>query len=76
MIASGEKTEEYRSITPHWTKIITAIFPYKYNVCFHRGYTKTTMTFRIERIDMGTGKEEWGAEPGKKYYIIVLGKRK
>lgn len=42
------------------------------HVRFHRGYTKTTMTFEIESISFGTGKEEWGAEPGKMYFVIKL----
>lgn len=42
-------------------------------VCFHRGYTSTTMTFSVIGVHIGTGKKEWGAEPSKKYYIIHLG---
>ena len=48
-------------------------------VCFHLGYTNTTMTFNIVEISMGIGtescKEEWGAEPNKHYFIIKLGER-
>ena len=45
------------------------------NVCFHLGYTNTTMTFRIEYFILSTGKEEWGAEPNKYYFVIKLGER-
>ena len=49
------------------------------NVCFHLGYTNTTMTFNIVEMSMGIGtescKEEWGAEPNKHYFIIKLGER-
>ena len=46
----------------------------KFNrVCFHRGYTSTTMTLSVIGVSIGQGKTEWGAEPSKKYYIIHLG---
>ena len=84
MIASGEKKEEYREITPYyierlnsWLLINKGSRPlYHYdNICFHRGYTKTTMTFSINGILIGPGKPGWGAEPGKKYFIIKLGEQ-
>ena len=44
-------------------------------VTFHRGYTKTKMRFKIEHVFVGFGNPEWGAEPGKKYFVIKLGER-
>ena len=44
-------------------------------VCFHLGYTKTTMTYAIDGIDERTGREEWGAEPNREYFVIKLGER-
>lgn len=44
-------------------------------VTFHRAYTKTVMKFEIEKVVVGFGREEWGAKPGVKYYVIKLGKR-
>ena len=48
-------------------------------VCFHLGYTNTTMTFNIVTMFMaiGTGycKDDWGAEPNKHYFVIKLGER-
>lgn len=57
--------------------IYNGVFEYKdfTHVRFHRGYTSTTMTFEIESITIGKGKEEWGAEPGMDYFVIKLGKR-
>lgn len=43
-------------------------------VCFHRGYTNTTMSFEYETLDVGKGKQEWGA-PEEPVFIIKLGKR-
>ena len=44
------------------------------------GYPKSTDTSRIKRfehagIEIGYGKEEWGAEPNKLYFIIKHGKQ-
>ena len=84
MIASDEKKEEYRSISDYWvsrlidgeffgTDTIDRYKPYE-NVCFHLGYTNTTMTFRIARISQGYGNPEWGG--GKeRVFIISLGER-
>ena len=43
-------------------------------VYFHRGYTKTTMVFKIEDITIGEGRKEWGAPDGD-VFIIKLGDR-
>ena len=48
------------------------------SVCFHLGYTKTSMTFRIESIKVKIGEEcnqDWGAERNKYYFVIRLGER-
>ena len=102
MIASGEKTEEYREIKPYWQKRLFCGFchPYHcpvlscedcyqqytdsledfrkhYEVTFYLGYKKDRpqMTFEIEFLSVDEGKEEWGAEKGKNYFVIKLGKR-
>lgn len=83
MIASGEKKEEYREIKEYWLNrlvedIHTNFLTRKYNtVTFYLGYAKgrPTMSFKIESITIGKGKSEWGAEPGKDYFVIKLGER-
>ena len=84
MIASGEKREEYRTQSDYWVKRLVEgqyygsdsldrYKPYE-NVCFHLGYTNTTMTFRIVCIYQGYGAPEWGG--GKdRVFIISLGER-
>ena len=44
-------------------------------ICFHKGYTNTTMTFENDGIEINYGREEWGADPDKLYFVIKLGKR-
>lgn len=33
--------------------------------------TERRMVFKNPRIDIGEGKPEWGAEPGKQYFVIT-----
>lgn len=72
LIASGEKTEEYRDCTPYWKKRIMDKRKEIRTICFHCGYTNKVFYSDVENISVGKGKEEWGAEKGKEYYIIKL----
>jgi hypothetical protein len=50
----------------------------KFNiVVFQHGYAKNAprMRFRTTGIRVDEGREEWGAIPGKKYFVIKLGER-
>lgn len=52
--------------------------PQAYDVVkFTNGYGshRPSITFKIRDITNGYGKEEWGAEPFKHYFIIKLGER-
>ena len=55
------------------------IFEYKdfEFVQFQLDYYKDAprMTFEIDEIFIGKGREDWGAEPDKLYFVIKLGKR-
>lgn len=75
MIASGEKKEEYREITDYWIKRISGK-RYKF-VTFYLGYAKNrpSMTFEMRTSLIGTGIPQWGAEIGKKYFVLRLGSR-
>ena len=72
MIDRGEKTEEYRENTSYWMKRIGKLHD---AVCFHKGYTNTTMTFAIEGKSYGYGNPEWGAPKDRKVLKIQLGER-
>lgn len=88
LIKSGEKTEEYREIKHYWIhRLCEDIEHYEVNywegvykkythILFVNGYSKESQWFKIQcnGIEIGEGKPEWGAEPGKKYFIIKLGK--
>lgn len=50
------------------------------HVQFSLGYPKKDdesrrMTFELKSIEYREGREEWGAEKGKKYLVEVLGRR-
>ena len=81
-IKSGEKKEEYRERKDYWfNRFFHSMNPdgtsCKYDrLVFTLGYPKATDTerrlvFRNPKIRVGEGKPEWGAEPGKKYFVIT-----
>ena len=80
LIKAGTKKEEYRELTNYWERRL-CFFPYEkrqprnfITVCFHKGYTNEKILLECNGIEIGPGRPEWGAEPGKKYFIIKLGK--
>ncbi len=46
-------------------------------VTFRNGYSRNApkISFKVLDITDGHGKEKWGAEPGKEYFIIKLGQQ-
>lgn len=82
LIKSGIKKEEYRELTAYWARRLL-FFPYTIgrsmprnfiSVCFHRGFTNEKSYYEFNGIEIGEGRPEWGAEPGRKYFIIKIGK--
>lgn len=54
-----------------------SVFKYKHDgVMFYHGYAtdRDKMYCNIESITIGEGNPEWGAEPGKEYFVIRLKK--
>ena len=77
MILSGEKKEEYREIKPYWTRRFSNIFTFfdtsEREVMFRNGYSENSQSFIAKvTLSIGTGREEWGAEPDKEYYILKI----
>lgn len=75
MIERGEKSEEYRDITPNYTKkFFKDGQPRNYHaICFHRGYSNTTMLRQYKPPRVGRGRPEWGA-PNRDVYILDVSK--
>lgn len=82
MILSGEKTEEYRTITHYWTKRFKNILLLNSQgipigvprmIKLRAGYRKNAPEAKVRvSISKGTGKPEWGAEPGTVYWILTI----
>lgn len=82
LIKRGIKKEEYRELTEYWARRLL-FFPYTIgrsmhrnfiSVCFHNGYTNEKMCYEFNGIEIREGRPEWGAVPGKKYFVIKIGK--
>ena len=87
MIVSGEKKEEYREIKSYWTKRFENYFgkvldknleQWAWNdniktIVFRNGYGKNVPEFSAEcSIREDYGCAPWGAEKGKKYYVLTI----
>lgn len=73
LIASGEKTEDYREMTPYWqNKLIGR--EYK-TVTVRNGYDTFApeIVFAYDGYDMGLGRPEWGAPKDKTVFIVRFG---
>lgn len=77
------KNEEYRELKPSWIKKFKSVVEdnvinSKYD-CAHayNGWAFSEKYRNGKReilsIHIGKGREEWGAEPGKDYFVIKLG---
>lgn len=84
MIKSGEKKEEYREIKPDYTSRFNNMSDpdadmqvtdngVSFLITFKNGYRKDSPTIICRCfLRIGTGKQEWGAEPNKEYYILDI----
>lgn len=80
MIKSGEKKEEYREIKPYYDKRFgwkddekLRTYQITTDIKFRNGYSKTSPTlFCHVCIQKDYGKEQWGAEPNKRYYVLKI----
>ncbi len=75
MIASGEKREEYREQGKWIDSRVNANKNYDV-VEFKNGYGPNVPTCIVEYLgyDWRAGTAAWGAEPGKRYKVICLGR--
>ena len=83
MIKSGEKKEEYREKSEYWQRRLyrsmdanDAEFKQFDRLVFTLGYpkagdTERRLVFKNPRIRIGTGRPEWGADPGTNYFVIT-----
>lgn len=84
MILTGEKREEYREIKPYYTQRFSKVFhmvdgipvgQHEEQVRFANGYGWKVPAFIADCcLEKRGGRAEWGAEPGKEYYVLVVKK--
>lgn len=80
MVASGEKTEEYREIKSFWATRIKDRHNKNFikfdTVVFRNGYRSDSPIIELEHKGTleGNGKEKWGAPKNERVFIIKLGK--
>jgi hypothetical protein len=86
-----DKPEEYRDLTMFWAKRFCDGFPGTFGIDMncqsfkewdqvlfanggHFGNVPKKL-FEFKGIEIREGNPQWGAEPGKKYFVIKLGDR-
>ena len=84
MILSGEKKEEYRDIKEYYQTRFESVFGCRFmfgldaecpakEIIFRNGYSGDSPSFiALCKLRRGEGKPEWGAEAGKRYYILEI----
>ena len=81
MILSGEKKEEYRDIKPYYIARFRNLIASQglrtigagVEIEFRNGYSKSSPSFVAKcSVRRGTGNPEWGAEPGREYFILEI----
>lgn len=75
MIVKGEKLEEYRAITPRYSKIFDKAkdSDNRFWCIIRNGYRKDSPSAKIfVSLSVGFGKEKWGAIPGEKYFVLSI----
>lgn len=82
MIVSGEKQEEYRAASEYWRKRFVSELVRQgkqrgfngLKVRIRAGYQKDAdlAELTLSMITTGTGRPEWGAEPGVEYFVLHI----
>lgn len=75
MIKSGEKKEEYREIKPYYDSRLLGYYisHLETTIILRNGYSSNSPTIKCKvKVETGYGKEEWGAEPNKLYYVLKI----
>lgn len=83
MIKGGEKKEEYRKMTDYYRTRFHTVglldeggypIPGKSaNILLRNGYGQDRPSILCTcSLTVGSGRQEWGAEPGEEYYILKI----
>lgn len=70
---NNEFDKMLKSIVPANVERDLRKYPQWLTVIFKNGYSKHSPFIKCEcKIKIGQGKEEWGAEPNKEYYVLEI----
>jgi len=74
MIASGTKKEEYRDITPYYEARLGKYMKQGlFRIILRAGYRRDSPKMScVVWLSKGTGNPDWGAEPGKEYFVLRI----
>ena len=73
MLLSGEKKEEYRKLSGYYASRLEKYAETGGRCVFRNGYSALSPSFEADfTVRKGTGRPEWGAEPGKEYYVLSV----
>lgn len=75
MIASGEKKEEYRSITKRYLSMFknAADENGRFWCIIQNGYSKSSpRLYCYVEASVGYGRQEWGADPETQYFVLKI----
>lgn len=75
MIKAGIKKEEYREIKPYYETRFNKLFEDTDTavITLRNGYSKNSPSLDcLVSLEVGEGKQEWGAEKNKQYYVLKI----
>lgn len=75
MILSGEKKEEYRSLSKHYERVFREVADgkTKFQCRIRNGYAATCPSaILICTCRIGRGRKKWGAESGVRYFVLKI----
>lgn len=72
LIISGEKKEEYRSLTPYYRSRLKKLPP-ETDIILRNGYSRFSPFCVVNvTVCIGFGLAKWGAEPDTPYYVLCI----
>lgn len=76
MVEDGTKGEEYRDDTPYYQARLGPYLGKEIECALRNGYSSFSPTLKIRAtVEKGIGNPEWGAEPGKVYFKLIIHSR-
>lgn len=73
MIRAGDKKEEYRDNTPYYRARFFDHIGEEMDVILRNGYAASSPSMRCRvLVDFGNGRPDWGAIPGREYFILKI----